>query len=140
MATASASGPAAALGGDERRTKRVLPVLVLPVLCAAAALLVAALFGNLQIGLLLAGGVALGAANGLLMESALARMTPEASPARSAIVKGSLGRLGLITVVALAIAFFARPNGWVLLLGLAAYQLLALAAALGAAAKQARLG
>ncbi len=119
---------------------RVLPVLVLPGLCAGAALLVAGLFGNLQIGLLLAGGVALGAANGLLMESALARMTPEAPPARSSIVKGSLGRLGLITVIALAIAFFARPNGWLLLLGLALYQLLALASALGAAAKQARLG
>lgn len=122
------------------RTGHVLRVLVLPAACAGAALLIAAFVGHVQIGLLLAAGVALGAANGLLMESATARMNPNAPPARAAIVKASLGRLGLITVVALAIAFFVQPHGWLVLLGLAGYQLLSLAAALAAAAKEARLG
>lgn len=135
MGTASTSGPSMPRGAGH-----LLRVLALPVGCAALALLGAGIFGHLQIGLLLAGGVALGAANGLLVEFSTARMTPEAAPSRSAIVKGSLGRLGLITVIALAIAFFTRPNGWVLLLGLALYQLLSLSAALGAAAKEARLG
>jgi len=121
-------------------TGHVLRVLVLPAACAATALLVAGIFGHLGIGLLLAAGVALGAVNGLLMESATARLTPEAAPPRKVIVKSSLGRLGLITVVALAIAFLARPNGWLLLLGLACYQLLSLAAMLGTAAREARLG
>lgn len=121
-------------------TSHVLRVLVLPVTCAALALLVSGFFGHLVIGLLLAAGVALGVANGLLMEAATARLTPDASPSRKVIVKSSLGRLGLITAVALTIAFLARPNGWLLLLGLACYQLLSLAATLGAAAREARVG
>lgn len=135
MATASTQGPVIASGPGH-----VLRVLALPVGCAAAALLVAGFFGHLQIGLLLAAGVALGAINGLLMESATARLTPEAAPTRKVIVKSSLGRLGLISVIALTIAFFARPDGWLLLLGLACYQLLSLAATLSVAAKEARLG
>jgi hypothetical protein len=103
-------------------------------------MLVAGFFGHLQIGLLLAAGVGLGAINGLLMEQATARLTPEAAPTRKVIVKSALGRLGLITVIALAIAWFARPDGWILLLGLACYQLLSLAAALSAAVKEAREG
>ncbi len=122
------------------RTGHVLRVLALPAACAAAALLIAAFVGSVQIGLLLAAGVALGAANGLLMESATARMNPDAPPERSSIVKASLGRLGLISIIALAIAFFVQPHGWLVLVGLAGYQLLSLTAALGAAAKQARLG
>lgn len=135
MATASPAGPPLA-----RDAGHVLRVLVLPGACAAAALVIAGFVGHLQIGLLLACGVALGALNGLLMEAATARLTPEAAPTRKVIVKSSLGRLGLITVIALAIAFFARPDGWLLLLGLACYQLLSLTAALSAAAKEARLG
>jgi len=55
-------------------------------------------------------------------------------------VKGSLGRLGMVSAVALLIAFLARPNGWVLLLGLAGYQILALLSQLAGAMKEARLG
>lgn len=123
-----------------RGTGHVLRVLVLPAVCAGAALLISAFVGHVQIGLLLAAGVALGAVNGLLLESATAKMTPEAAPERSAIVASSLGRLGLVTIVALVIVYLARPQGWVLLIGLAAYQLLSLAAMLSTAAKEARTG
>ena len=118
----------------------VLRVLVLPAVCAGAAVLISAFVGHVQIGLLLAAGVALGAVNGLLLESATAKMTPEAAPERSAIVASSLGRLGLVTIVALVIVYLARPQGWVLLVGLAAYQLLSLAAMLSTARKEARTG
>jgi hypothetical protein len=84
--------------------------------------------------------VALGVANGLLVEQATAKMQPDDDPDRRAVVKGSLGRLGLISAVALLIAFLARPNGWVLLVGLAGYQVLALLSQLGAAMRQARVG
>jgi hypothetical protein len=84
--------------------------------------------------------VALGVANGLLVEQATAKMAPSDDPDRKAGVKSSLGRVGLISAIALVIAFLARPNGWVLLLGLAGYQILALLSQLGAAMKEARLG
>ncbi|MDP9182205.1 MAG: hypothetical protein M3P04_05450 [Actinomycetota bacterium] len=118
----------------------VLRVLVVPAGVAAVALILAGFVGHVQIGLLLAVGVALGAANGLLMEAATARMTPDADPDRKDIVRGALGRLGIITVVALVIAYLARPDGWVVLLGVAGYQILMLTARLSAAAKEARLG
>ncbi|GAC1440292.1 MAG: hypothetical protein NVS3B26_21430 [Mycobacteriales bacterium] len=135
MATASTTGPALS-----RTPGRVLRALALPAGIALLALLVGAAVGHVAVGLFVALGVALGAVNGLLMETATARMDPANAPERSDIVKGSLGRLGLISVIALAIAFFAQPNGWLVLLGLAGYQLLSLAARLGAAAKEARLG
>jgi hypothetical protein len=81
-----------------------------------------------------------GAANGLLVDPPTAKMAPSHDPDRRAVVKSSLGRLGLISAIALVIAFLARPNGWVLLLGLAGYQILALLSQLGAAMKEARLG
>jgi len=135
VATAATAGPALT-----RSLGRVLRALALPAGVALLALLVGAAVGHIAIGLFVAGGIALGAVNGLLLESATARMDPANAPERSAIVKGSLGRLGLISIIALAIAFFAQPNGWLVLLGLAGYQLLSLAARLGAAAKEARLG
>lgn len=135
MATASTSGPALT-----QSPGRVVRALALPAGCALLALMVSTVVGHTLIGLLIAGGVALGAVNGLLMESATARLTARPGTTRDAIVKGSLGRLGIISLIALAIAFLARPDGWLLLLGLAGYQLLALAATLGAAAKEARQG
>ena len=135
MANASTPGPVIASGSGH-----VLRVLALPAGVALLAVLVSGSLGHVAIGLLLGGGVALGALNGLLLEHAMARLTPDASVDRKDIAKSSLGRLGLVSVVALVLAFFFRPDGWLLLLGLACYQLLTLAASLGAAAREARLG
>ena len=115
-------------------------VFMLPAVCIVIALAIGLSVGHVQIALLVAVGVALGTVNGLLVEQATARMVPSEDPDRKAVVKGSLGRLGMVTGAALLIAFLARPNGWVLLVGLAGYQLLALLSQLGAAMKEARLG
>ncbi len=48
-------------------------------------------------------------------------------------------RLGIVTVVALAVAFLTQPYGVAVLGGLAFYQLLTLATALGQAAREARV-
>jgi hypothetical protein len=101
-------------------------------------IVVTTLIGHPLIGVFLTLGLALGAVNGVLQERAAARLGP--SDDRSTIIAGSMRRLGLITVVALAIAVLARPLGWITFIGLAVYQLLTLAAALGAAAKEARTG
>lgn len=115
-------------------------VLVPPVSIAIVAVVVASLFGRPLLGLILSLGVALGAVNGLLMEAATARMTPEHAPSKGAIAKSSLGRLGVVTVIALLLAVLLRPDGWLLLLGLAGYQLLVLAGRLQTAAAEARVG
>jgi len=124
----------------KRGADGVWRVLVFPAAVVAVALSIGASVGHVQIGLLLSIGVVLGTVNGLLVERATAKMKPSDDPDRSDVVKSSLGRLGLISAVAILIAFLARPNGWVLLLGLAGYQILALLSQLGAAMKEARLG
>jgi hypothetical protein len=123
-----------------RGIQGVWRVLVLPASVSVVAVALGASLGHVQIGVLLAVGVALGVVNGLLVEQATAKMQPDDDPDRRAVVKGSLGRLGLVSAVALLIAFLARPNGWVLLVGLAGYQVLALLSQLGAAMRQARIG
>jgi hypothetical protein len=123
-----------------RGAQGVWRVGILPVALGVVAVAIGFSVGHPAIGLLLALGFALGAVNGLLVEQATARMAPDEDPDRRAVVKSSLGRLGIISAVALIIAFLARPNGWVLLIGLAGYQILALLSQLGAAMRQARIG
>jgi hypothetical protein len=123
-----------------RGAKGVWRVGIVPAALGIVAIALGLSLGHAQIGVLLAVGFALGTANGLLVEQATARMAPDEDPDRRAVVKSSLGRLGLVSAVALLIAFLARPNGWVLLLGLAGYQILALLSQLGAAMRQARIG
>jgi hypothetical protein len=127
------SGPALTSGPG-----RLARTLLLPIALGGAAVVICALVGHPLVGVMLTIGLALGAVNGLLQERAAARLKP--TDDRSTIIGGSMRRLGLITVVALAIAVLARPLGWIVFIGLAVYQLLTLAAALGAAAKEARTG
>jgi hypothetical protein len=117
---------------------RIGRLLVLPAALGVVAVVVTALLGRPLLGLLITLGLALGAVNGVLAERAGSRLT--AADDKSTVVAGSMRRLGLITIAALAIAFLARPDGWTVLVGLAVYQLISLAAALGAAAKEARTG
>ena len=133
MTTAPVSGPALTSGPG-----RLARTLLLPIALGGAAVVITALVGHPLVGVMLTIGLALGAVNGLLQERAAARLKP--TDDRSTIIGGSMRRLGLITVVALAIAVLARPLGWIVFIGLAVYQLLTLAAALGAAAKEARTG
>lgn len=134
--TPAAAPPAVAPFG----LSRVLHVLVIPLAVAAVAVVISAFVGHLSMGLLAAAGVALGAGNGLLMERGIVRLNAAPDPTRQLVVKGALGRLAIVTVVALALAVVFRPDGWVLLLALACYQILTLLASLGAAAREARLG
>ena len=132
MTTAPVSGPTLTPAA------RLARILVLPVALGALAIVVTAALGHVSIGLLITVGLGLGALNGVLAERAGSRLGPDDD--RSTVVGGSMRRLGIITVIALVIAFAARPNGWTVLVGLAVYQLMSLAAALGAAAKEARTG
>lgn len=124
----------------KRGYKGVWRVLVLPATCIVIALAVGLSVGHVAIALLLAGGVVLGVVNGLLVEQATAKMDPTDDPDRKAVVKSSLSRLGMVSGAALLVAFLARPNGWVLFVGLAGYQMLALISQLGVAMRAARIG
>ncbi|MCW2542583.1 MAG: hypothetical protein JWM40_135, partial [Frankiales bacterium] len=124
-------------GGD---TPRITPVLLLPAGVSVVAITAAALLGHVLIGLLVAGGVGLGLLNGLLMERATAKITPDSDHEKSDVVKSSMFRLAMVTGLAVVLAVLARPDGWVLLLSLAGYQILVLLSQLGVAAREARNG
>ena len=100
----------------------------------------AGLLGYVWGGLLFAGGLGLGVANGVIAQVSAVRMVGVEGLDRAMIVGSSLRRLGGITVVGLAIAWLARPTGWLLLVGLATYQLLSLGLTVGATMRELRSG
>ena len=132
MTTAPMSGPVLSPAA------RIGRILVIPAALGAVAVVVTALLGRPTLGLLITAGLALGAINGVLAERDGSRLT--AVDDKSTVVARSMKRLGLITIAALGLAVLARPDGWMVFVGLAVYQLISLAAALGAAAKEARTG
>src|SRR5689334_16153017 len=95
-----------------RGYKGIWRVAVIPGAFMVVAVAIGLSVGHVQLGLLLAVGVALGAVNGLMIEQATAKMVPGEDPDRREVVKGSLSRLGIISAIGFLIAFLARPNGW----------------------------
>jgi hypothetical protein len=113
---------------------------VLPLSLGVVAIIVAAALGHVWAGVLFAGGLLLGAGNGMAAQMATVWMATADDVDRGKIVRSSLRRLAVVTVIAIGIAFLARPNGWLLLLGLAIYQLLGTAATAGATMRELRRG
>jgi hypothetical protein len=138
MASPPVAGPLASDGVALR--SRALRLSVLPLSLGAVAIVVGAVLGQVWAGVLFAGGLLLGAGNGMAAQLATVWMATTDGVDRGAIVRSSLRRLAIVSVVAVAIAFLARPTGWVLLLGLAAYQLIATAATAGATMRELRRG
>ncbi|MDQ1688186.1 MAG: hypothetical protein QOK42_1161 [Frankiaceae bacterium] len=138
MATAPTTSGPSTIGPSRRGAGYLMRSLVLPAVVGVLLIAVTAVLGHVAIGLLVTVGIALGVANGLMAESANAKITPTEDPSRAVIIGASMRRLGIITVIALVIAFVVQPWGWTVLIGLAFYQLLSLASALGVAARAAR--
>jgi Ca2+/Na+ antiporter len=94
----------------------------------AAALIVTVVVGGVLFGV----GVCLGLAMALVNFRLIARATAKASASaredkRRPLVTNTLGRLGLISVVALLLAWLVRPLGFGAIVGLAVFQFTLLA-------------
>jgi hypothetical protein len=106
---------------DQRKT--VLIALGL----AVASYWVIGQLGEWRLATCLALGIALGLANHLATELWLLRIiTSGAQPSRSQLVRATVVRLSVLTVVAVGLAIWLWPDGVGLLLGLAVFRLLAL--------------
>jgi hypothetical protein len=125
-------GALASVAATLRRTAVTVAVI------AAVVIAVAASQGVWLAGVLIAVGLGLGLVNSWLTQLAGARLTLDGDPTRGLIVSSSLKRLAVVTIVALAIVWFARPTGWVVLIGLAGYHLIALGSLLRTALREAR--
>ncbi len=82
-------------------------------------------FGYGLFGLFLAVGVALGTANLWLAMRSVANFTT-ARPSKARFSGSVLGRLAVVTVIALAIAWLVRPAGIAVIGGLALFQFIAI--------------
>jgi hypothetical protein len=127
--------PALTDAPDERPAKASLLTLVrdqrkiigVAVVLAVAAFWVAGQFGEWRLATAIAVGVGLGLLNHLATEFWLLRIiTNGQSPTRGMMVRSTLVRLLVLTVVAVSIAVVWWPDGIGLLLGLAFFRLIAL--------------
>ncbi len=106
---------------DQRKTVLVAAVL------AIAAYWIAGQLGEWRLASAIAVGVGLGLANHLVTEYWLLRIIANGEqPSRAAMVRSTLVRLLVLTVVAVSIAVVWWPDGIGLLLGLAFFRLIAL--------------
>jgi hypothetical protein len=102
-------------------------IIILAVVLAVAVFWIAGPMGEWRLGTALAIGVALGLLNHLVTEYWLLRMiTSGREASRGAIMRSTLVRLGVLTVLAVGIAVLLWPEGVALLLGLAIFRLIAL--------------
>jgi hypothetical protein len=106
---------------DQRKTLYVAAALVV------ASFWIPAQLGEWRLAIALALGVLLGLANHLVTEFWLLRLiTNGEQPTRAAMMRATMLRLAVLTVVALGIAIIMWPDGVGLLLGLAVFRLIAL--------------
>jgi hypothetical protein len=71
-------------------------------------------------------GLALGAVNNRMLQRSVVRYATHAEVSRKQFRRGVMARLGVITLLALALGFFIRPDGLGLFFGIAAFQILML--------------
>src|SRR5664279_1454188 len=104
--------------------------LVVSICLGVASLLVLALLGHPLMGLFACVGLALGAMNSRMVQrSVLNFASSEAPNKKSRFTRSVLGRLGLVTLIAIGCAMLVRPDGLGVFCGLAVFQLLMLGGA-----------
>jgi hypothetical protein len=95
-----------------------------------AAVLVTGLLGHVLMGLFACVGLALGALNTRLVQRSVVKYgTSDAPNKRARFTRSVLGRLALITVLALGIGILVRPDGLGVFAGLAFFQMMMLGGA-----------
>ena len=112
--------------------------LVMAAALAVAGFVVLTLLGSFSAGVLFVVGIGLGVVNSQLVQRSLVTAVTIGTTDRKAIGLGVLKRLSLVTAVAVVIAFAYQQNGWVVFVGLTAFQLLIMIMVFGGLARQVR--
>jgi hypothetical protein len=95
-----------------------------------AAVLVTGLLGHVLMGLFACVGLALGALNTRMVQRSVVRYgTSEATNKKARFTRSVLGRLALITVLAVGAGILVRPDGLGVFAGLAFFQMMMLGGA-----------
>jgi hypothetical protein len=118
----------------------VQPVATLPVSAAAnlrrsvivgailgaASVVVTSVLGHPLLGVFGCVGLALGALNNRMLQRSVLQYGMDDTINKKQFRRGVLSRLGIVTVVAIAIGFFVQPDGLGVFVGLAVFQVLML--------------
>jgi hypothetical protein len=92
----------------------------------AVAIIVLSVEGHPLMGVFGCLGLALGAVNNRMLQKSILRYAASEEIGKKQFRRGVMGRLGLITLVAIALGFFVRPDGLGVFVGLAVFQILML--------------
>lgn len=104
---------------------RPLRLLIVCVALSALAVVAAGFTGHILYGAFFGVGLGLGLINAMLVRRAVESITAEDHPLKKKMAVNSATRLLIITVIALAIAFFFKTSGGIMVLfGLAIFQAL----------------
>jgi riboflavin transporter FmnP len=118
--------------------RRYRLVLIVCPIAGLAGLIVLSVLGYPVAGTAFCVGLFMGFVNSRMVITQAAKFTQTENPNKRALTFGVLQRLGVLTVVALLIAFAFRPQGFTVLIGLAAFQLLMMGSTTGAMVRQLR--
>lgn len=94
--------------------------------------------GLFDAGVLVCVGLALGVVNSHLVQRSLASSVASGEPNRKALTMSMLRRLVVVSAIAFAIALIYQPHGWVVFVGLAAFQLLIMSTVFGGLIREVR--
>ncbi|MGH8867287.1 MAG: ATP synthase subunit I [Actinomycetes bacterium] len=97
-----------------------------------------AVAGHAVAGVLLCVGLGLGGVNSRMVQRSLGEFIKQGDPNKRKLMLGVLRRLMLVSAVALGIAFLYQPDGWVVLVGLAVFQVIVMGSVFGGLYKEVR--
>ena len=99
-----------------------------PLLMAAAmgvlALIASGLLGHILMGVFGVLGLGLGLLNTRLVQRSVSKATITENPSKKGLAMSALGRLAIITAIALGVGLLVKPDGIGIFLGLAVFQLI----------------
>jgi hypothetical protein len=112
--------------------------LVIAAVGGLVSLIVLTVAGLFDAGVLVCVGLGLGVVNSQLVQRSLASSVASGEPNRKALTMSMLRRLVVVSAIAFAIALIYQPHGWVVFVGLAAFQLLIMSTVFGGLIREVR--
>lgn len=103
---------------------RPVRLFVISIGISAVAVVAAAFWSHLMLGVFFGGGLLLGLLNALLVRRSVDSITSQDHPLKRSMAINSASRLAVMTVIALIIAYLFRPAGLGVMFGLALFQVL----------------
>jgi ATP synthase I chain len=109
--------------------------LIMSAAMGVLGLVASGLLGHILMGILGVGGLLLGLLNTRLIQRSVSRATAVENPNKKALAVSALGRLAIITAIAIAVGVLLKPDGIGIFLGLAVFQLIMIASTSASAVK-----